>query len=64
MTKQMIINPSSINVCDQLEKPRLKIQGNTTKSTPKKPIAKMVNNEMINIFSFINQKAPLPTMSY
>ena len=59
MIKQMMIKPSSINVCDQFEKPWLKIHGNTRNMIPTNPIPKIVNKEMTNIFSFMNQGAPI-----
>ena len=60
MIKQTMIKPSSINVCDQFEKPPLKIHGNTTNRIPTNPIPKIVNKAMINIFSFMNPKTLLP----
>ena len=54
MIKQTMIKPSSINVCDQFEKPWLKIHGNTTNRIPTNPIPKIVNKAMNNIFSFMN----------
>ena len=56
MIKQTMIKPSSINVCAQFEKPRLKIHGNTTNRTPKKPIPKIVNKAMNNVFSFMTRE--------
>jgi len=56
MIKQMMIKPSSINVCDQFEKPWLKIHGNTRNRIPTNPIPKIVNKAMANIFSFMNQE--------
>ena len=60
MIKQTMIKPLSINVCDQFEKPRLKIHGNTTNRIPTNPIPKIANKAMINIFSFMNQGTPFP----
>ena len=58
MIKQMMIKPSSINVCAQFEKPWLKIHGNTTNRIPTNPIPKIVNKAMANVFSFMNQGGP------
>ena len=58
MIKQAMIKPSSINVCAQFEKPRLKIHGNTTNRIPTNPIPKIVNKAMANVFSFMNQGTP------
>ena len=55
MIKQTMIKPSSINVCDQFEKPWLKIHGNTTNRIPTNPIPKIVNKAMIKVFSFMSQ---------
>ena len=54
MIKQMIIKPSSINVCSQLEKPWVKIHGNTTNMIPTNPIPKIVNKpKVIRYFNFL-----------
>jgi len=50
-----MIKPSSISVCDQFEKPWLKIHGNTTNRIPTNPIPKIVNKAMIKVFSFMSQ---------
>ena len=55
MIKQTMIKPSSISVCDQFEKPWLKIHGNTTNRIPTNPIPKIVNKAMIKVFSFMSQ---------